>query len=231
MGQGRSFYKWFYNNVHSRYYNLLMTWCFLPFGGEAKVRRAMLEELPLQPADRILDMCCGTGNTTFAIAEMLGPQATVKAIDLSDGQIGVATRRNRFSNVEFLAMDASSTSFAAGSYDRVVIPHALHEMPRQTRLAVLAEARRVLKGGGTLGVLEMDNPPSWLRRLFLGFWWFFWLPFNFETPTRRDMLRQGLASEVREAGFADVSRTSMYDGVFQVVRGQKAGGALAGERA
>jgi demethylmenaquinone methyltransferase/2-methoxy-6-polyprenyl-1,4-benzoquinol methylase len=221
MGSDRKLYTWFYDTIQSRYYNLLLKWCFLPLGGERRVRREMLEVVALRPGERILDMCCGTGNTTFAIAEKVGSRTEIKAIDLSSGQIRVAKKRNRFPNIEFMVMDASDTSFGEGTFDKVIIPHAIHEMPRATRLAVLREARRILVEGGTLVVLEMDNPPSLFLRLFIGFWWFYWLPFNFETPTRRNMLSHGLEKEVREAGFSSVSKSSFFKRVLQVVQGRK----------
>ena len=56
------------------------------------------------------------------------------------------------------------------------------------------------------------------RRLYR---WFYWLPFNPETPTRRDMLKHGLAEEVRMAGFTDVVRTTLFGGALQVVIGRK----------
>jgi ubiquinone/menaquinone biosynthesis C-methylase UbiE len=218
----RNLHRWFYDYIHSRYYNLLMKWCFLPFGGEQWVRREMLGVVDLRPGDRILDMCCGTGNTTFAIAKRVGEVSKIKAIDLSSGQIRIAKRQNRFPNVDFMVMDAGRTSFCRGDFEKVVIPHALHEMPRATRLAVLKEAGRVLVDGGTLAVLEIDNPPNPLLRLFIGLWWFYWLPFNFETATRRDMLGQGVAAEMAEAGFGSVHKLSMHSGIFQVVQGRKA---------
>ena len=221
MNSNRTLYTWFYDNIHSRYYNLLLKWCFLPLGGEAKARRRTLEAVALLPGERILDMCCGTGNTTFVIAEKVEKQAEIKAIDFSSGQIRIAKKRNRFPNIDFMVMDASHTSFCEGEFDKVIIPHAIHEMPRATRLEVLREARRILADRGTLAVLEMDNPPNVFLRLFIGFWWFYWLPFNFETATRRDMLRHALAEEVREAGFGNVSRSCFFGGVLQVVQGRK----------
>lgn len=221
MSSNRTLYKWFYDNFQSRYYNLVTRWCFFPFGGEDRVRRKMLEVVDLKAGDKILDMCCGPGNTTFAIAKILGNQSEIKGIDLSEGQIEKAKRKNHFSNVNFMVMDASNTSFAEGEFDKVIIPHALHEMPKTDRLSLLKEARRILADGGTLAVLEMDNPCSFFLRLFIGFWWFYWLPFNFETPTRRDMLKRGLVNEVKEAGFTHCSKSSLYDGVLQVVQGRQ----------
>ncbi len=221
MTSDRKLYRWFYDNIGSRYYNLMIRWCFLPFGGERKLRRELLDIVGLQPRERILDMCCGTGGATFAAAEKAGNQSKITGVDLSRGQIRIAKKRNRFSHVAFMVTDASRTCFRDGEFDRVVIPHAIHEMPRPLRLAVLREARRVLAEGGNLAVLEMDNSPSLFWRLLIGFWWFYWLPFNFETPTRKDMLKHGLPEEVKEAGFSDVSKSSLHNGVFQVVQGKK----------
>ncbi len=114
-----------------------------------------------------------------------------------------------------------ASCFPDGAFDKVFVTHMIHEMPRATRLALLREARRLLRDGGELIVLELDNPESLLLRAFIWFWWFYWLPFNFETPTRKDMLRRGLAEEVREAGFEEMRKASFARGAFQVVRGRK----------
>ncbi|MFH1261488.1 MAG: class I SAM-dependent methyltransferase [Candidatus Micrarchaeota archaeon] len=121
-------------------------------GGEDKVRQTLIDAVDLQERDRILDMCCGTGNTTFTMAQKVGNHSQIKAIDLSSGQIRIAKKKNLFSNIEFMVIDASDTCFTESYFDKVVIAHALHEMPRVTRLAVLKEAKRIIKDGGTLAV-------------------------------------------------------------------------------
>jgi ubiquinone/menaquinone biosynthesis C-methylase UbiE len=214
-------YRWFYDHVLSRCYDLLIKWYFLPLGGEHRVRSEQVKAAGLREGSAVLDMCCGTGGATLAIAEQIGPEATIVGIDLSAGQIERARRKNRFANVDFLVGDAADTGFEEGQFDCVVIPYALHEMARDERLRVLKEARRVLADGGELAIVEMDTPPGLLNRLLVGFWAFYWVPFNPETRTRRDMLRHGLETEVREAGFCDVSKEPLFGGVFQVVKGRK----------
>ena len=214
-------YVWFYDHVHSRYYQLAMKWCFLPLGGERKVRQELLRGVDFHPCDRILDMCCGTGNTTFVLAEMVGGQAAIKGIDLSRGMIDRAKKWNRFPNVEFMTMDAERTSFEAASFDKVIIPHALHEMFHQSRRQVLQEAGRLLVNGGRLVVLELDIPPRFLDRLLMGFWLLYWLPFNFETPTRRDMFRHDLVGEIRTAGFRNIVKRSLHRGMLQTIQGER----------
>ncbi len=142
-------------------------------------------------------------------------------MDLSFGQISIAAKRPGLSNVQLVHGDAACSAFQDQSFDKVFITHALHEMPREIRLKVLSEARRILRNNGTVIVLELDDPESLMVRFFIGFWFFYWLPFNFETPTRRDLLKNGLTNEVKEAGFKNIMRTSKYHGTLQTVLGVK----------
>jgi demethylmenaquinone methyltransferase/2-methoxy-6-polyprenyl-1,4-benzoquinol methylase len=221
MGAKRDRYRWFYDHVHCHFYDFVTGWCFLPLGGEAKVRRTLVDVIGIRQGDRVLDVCCGTGGTTALIAARVGETSPVIAIDLSKGQIRVAKKKHPLPNVEFRVMDASNTSFDSGCFDKVVISHALHEMPRGMRLEVLKEARRIIRDGGIVAALEMDTPQSPLRRLLIGLWWFYWLPFNPETATRRDMLKHGLLEELRQAGLSHVSRAGLFGGTLQVVKGTK----------
>ena len=217
----RRAYRWFYDNIHSRYYNLLTKWCFLPFGGERRCRRELISFLDIDPEGVVLDACCGTGNATSAIAERTGEKADITGLDLSSSMIRIAQKKNCFDNVRFIQGDLTATGFADSHFDKVFITHGIHEMPRQLRMNALEETWRILKDGGQVIALEIDNPESLLLRLFVGFWFFYWLPFNFETPTRRDMFKHGLTKEVKEVGFQNVSKISKFKGVFQVVCGEK----------
>jgi ubiquinone/menaquinone biosynthesis C-methylase UbiE len=214
-------YKWFYDHIHSVYYDLLMKYCFLPAGGERRCRLKLIESIEFSPEEKILDMCCGTGGATFAIAERAGEGTEIVGIDLSAGQIKRGRERNRFGNIEFTEGNVVETDFREAYFDKVFITHALHEMRKQERLSTLREARRILVEGGQVIVLELDNAESFLLRMFVGLWFFYWLPFNFETPTRREMLKCGLNNELREAGFRSVRKSRKYHGVFQIVEGEK----------
>jgi ubiquinone/menaquinone biosynthesis C-methylase UbiE len=221
MMWSRKSYKWFYDHIHSHYYNLLVKWCFLPFGGEEKFRKELIAPIDFSPQDKVLDMCCGIGGATFIIAKKAGKGSETIGIDLSSGQIEIAQKRNRMRNVRFIEGDVTTTGFEDEYFDKVFITHALHEMPRDIRLKVLIEARRVLKENGNVIIFDLDNPANALVRLFIAVWFFYWLPYNFETPTRRDMFKHGLAEEAAEAGFKCVTKLSKHHGVFQIVQGIK----------
>ncbi len=215
----RPFYKWFYDHVHSHDYDIVMRWVLWPFGGEEHFRREMMTSVDLTGARRVLDLCCGTGSSSRAIRSRADASAQVLGADLSLGQLRQAKRKRDLADVPLVEADATQIPFAAGCFDAVVIPHALHEMPRATRIAALRDARRVLRRAGRVFVLDLDDPPSLLLRLLLGLWLGYWLPYplNFENPTRRDMVRHGLLNELTQAGFGDAEKISKFRGTMQVV--------------
>ena len=213
----RKVYKWWYDHIASPFYNAMMKWISLPFGGEAALRRAMIEPVSFEKGEKILDMCCGTGGATVFISEKAGSTCEITGMDLSSGQLHYARKRQYDCPTQFIQGDVTDTGFQASSFDKVFITHALHEMLRESRLQTLREAKRVVKHRGQVIVLDLDNPPSLRLRLLIGFWFLYWLPGNFETPTRRDMFRHGLSNEVQESGFVNVKKYSAYRGIFQTV--------------
>lgn len=76
----------------------------------------------LGTATRVLDVGCGTGATTLAIARRLGAQGACVGIDLSEPMIAVA--RNRAAqeqvDVRFLAADAQAHAFERADFDLIV---------------------------------------------------------------------------------------------------------------
>lgn len=217
----KDLYKWRYDHIGSRFYESIIKWISLPFGGETALRRKMIEPVSFLDGEKILEMCCGTGGATFFIAEKAGSTCEIIGMDLSSGQLRYAKKRQYSCPTRFVEGDVRRTVFEGNSFDKVLVTHAIHEMRREARLATLREARRVLRHEGQVIVLELDNPPTIWLRLFIGLWFFYWLPGNFETPTRRDMLRHGVSNEVKESGFRDVKKYSACHGVFQTVMGTK----------
>jgi len=223
QGHRRPAYKWMYDHLESRVYDLALRWFLLPFGGEHRFRREMTSALDFAPGERVLDLCCGTGSSSAAIRERAGPSCRLVGVDLSRGQLARAARKPGCQPILLVEANAARAPFASGSFDCVVIPHALHEMPRETRLAVLREARRLLGPGGRVAVLELDDPPTRLRKILLGTWLGYWLPYpiNFENPTRRDMVKHGLGHELADAGFGEIRKVSRYHGTMQVLRASR----------
>jgi SAM-dependent methyltransferase len=73
-------------------------------------------------AQRVLDVGCGTGSTTLAIARRLGTQGTSVGLDLSEPMIALArTRAERESTPpSFICADAQTHAFEPASFDMIV---------------------------------------------------------------------------------------------------------------
>lgn len=90
---------------------------------------------------RVLDICCGTGELTSALATM---GADVTGLDFSEAMIAIA--RKKFPMLDFKTDDAQSMHIDAGSIDDVICSFGLLHLPEPDK--AIEEAARVLKPGG-----------------------------------------------------------------------------------
>ena len=105
----------------------------------------------LQPrrGEKVLDVASGTGMTAIAIAQMLGPEGRVQAIDLSDKMLDKAwqnIQKAGLSNIDLQTMDAEQLEFKAKYFDAASCAFGLFFLPDMVRGA--QEIFRVLKPGG-----------------------------------------------------------------------------------
>jgi arsenite methyltransferase len=120
-------------------------------------RRLVLEALALQPGERVLDIGSGPGFLACEMAAVVGETGSVHGLDPSESMLAIAAQRERApgsASVAFQAGDALALPFADDAFDVAVstqVYEYVEDMP-----AALAEARRVLRPGGRLLVLDTD---------------------------------------------------------------------------
>jgi SAM-dependent methyltransferase len=102
--------------------------------------------------ERVLDVGCGTGNLTAALAGAKVAAAT--GIDLSASYIEYARGRVADRAVRFEVGDALNLPSPDGAFDRALSMLALDVLPDPSR--ALAEMRRVTRPGGTVEALVND---------------------------------------------------------------------------
>lgn len=105
---------------------------------------------------RVLDLGCGAGHLSFAIAPQV---ASVVAYDLSPDMLGVvaaSAAERGLANLETHQGAAESLPFGDATFDAVCTRFSAHHWDDVLR--ALAEARRVLKQGGPLIVIDIVSP-------------------------------------------------------------------------
>lgn len=82
----------------------------------------LAEAVAASGAARVLDVGCGTGATTLAIARRIGPNADCVGIDISEPMLAVARARAEREGVpaRFICADAQHHVFDAGCFDTLV---------------------------------------------------------------------------------------------------------------
>jgi SAM-dependent methyltransferase len=119
----------------------------------------MIDQLALQPGQRVLELACGPGDTGFLAAEQVRPGGVVIETDASEPMLGVAKGRARdlgATNVEFRRMELEWLDLPTASIDAILCRWGL--MFVLDPGSALGEMRRVLKPGGRLALAVWDRP-------------------------------------------------------------------------
>jgi demethylmenaquinone methyltransferase/2-methoxy-6-polyprenyl-1,4-benzoquinol methylase len=125
------------------------------------------------PIEAALDMCCGTGDMTFALART-GRVKTITACDISQPMLALAQHKHNKNRgqlpvsvpIEWLHGPAENTGLPDAAFDLITCAFGLRNVEdvRQT----LKESHRLLKPGGKVCILEFFLPQNKpLRSVYL----------------------------------------------------------------
>lgn len=121
---------------------------------------AALPSTPLlsaTPSGLIVDVGCGTGALSFALARRF-PDAGVLGIDPSAEMVGRARSQAAKKGIDLSFETGTAQSLAVDDEAAVAVCFSLslHHLPAADRPAALGEAVRVLRPGGSILVVEFD---------------------------------------------------------------------------
>jgi demethylmenaquinone methyltransferase/2-methoxy-6-polyprenyl-1,4-benzoquinol methylase len=134
------------------------------FGLHRNWKRRVIKLAGVTPGSLALDLCCGTGDISFALAKQ-GAETT--GLDFSAEMLAVAAQRHDHSklkspNLKFLQGDAQQVPFPENSFDVITVGYGLRNLTSWER--GVDEMFRVAKPGARLIVLDFGRPANALWR-------------------------------------------------------------------
>ena len=121
---------------------------------------AAAARLALKPGDRVLDIGCGTGSTTLALAAIVGPGGKAVGVDIAPAMVLAAQRNAAAAGVEhaeFIAADAQVDTLGAADFDAAYSRFGV--MFFADADAAFANIHRSMRSGGMLAAMVA----CWLR--------------------------------------------------------------------
>ena len=112
--------------------------------------QGLLAVAALQPAERVLDVACGTGIVARLAAPDVGPRGIIVGLDRNAAMLAVARAcpPSAGPRIAWLQGEACALPFAAGAFEVVLCQNGLQFVPDRPR--ALREMHRVLRPGGRL---------------------------------------------------------------------------------
>lgn len=185
------------------------------------------------PAERVLDLCCGTGDMAFALEREAQGNAKIIGADFAHPMLFRAAQKSarREKALNWIEADALQLPFAASSFGLVTSAFGFRNLADYD--AGLREILRVLRPGGECGILECSEPEG-VFGIVYGFYFrqvlpkigtalsgvsgpYSYLPASVERfPKPPEMLQR-----MRAAGFREAAWTPYTCGIASLYWGRK----------
>jgi demethylmenaquinone methyltransferase / 2-methoxy-6-polyprenyl-1,4-benzoquinol methylase len=188
------------------------------------------------PGSRTLDLCCGTGDMTFALCrEAGGSRARIFGADFSLAMLQRAAAKSAAQSAgslpAWIEADALNLPFASDHFDLVTSAFGFRNLADYD--AGLREIARVLRPGGECGILDFGEPKGLMGAAYRVYFKevlprvgsiisgqrgpYSYLPASVERfPQPEEML-----SRMKSAGFAEASWIPYTFGIAGLYRGKK----------
>ena len=117
----------------------------------------MFDSILSRPDAQVLDLCCGTGDMTFALyRRMKGESTGLVGADFSHAMLVRAAEKTGEKHIRWVEADALRLPFSTGHFNLVTAAFGFRNLVNYDR--GLAEIYRVLATDGEIGILDFGEP-------------------------------------------------------------------------
>ena len=198
-------------------------------------RKAIKKIKDAGEAPRVLDVACGTGDFSIAIAKAVR-KGEVIGVDISKEMLEVMHQKVLKNKLESIISqevgDGEALRFPDGSFDRVVNAFGIRNF--EDRDKGLREALRVLKSGGRLVILELSRPQNKIIRWFYDLYFLHILPIiggkvsgdkaayaYLPASVKAFPGKKEFTDELRRAGFVNITHRAFTFGICRMYIGER----------
>lgn len=133
----------------------------MSLGRDLAWKRALIDALPLDGATLCVDLACGTGDISFALAHRY-PRGKILGLDIAEPMLEKARLRLTTDNILFEKRDMCDSGLEDASVDILTGSYAIRNAPRIED--ALREIARIMKPGGTVALLDFSKSPNRTRQ-------------------------------------------------------------------
>ena len=185
-----------------------------------------------RPEARVLDLCCGTGDMTFALSRRAGKASPkILGADFSRAMLTRANKKSAGTTLRWVEADALNMPFSDESFNLVTSAFGFRNLASYD--TGLSEIARVLRPDGECGILDFGEPGGMIGKLYRFYFRsvmpkvgtlvsgvkgpYAYLPASVARfPEPSEMLER-----MRRAGFREATWTPYTFGIAGLYRGKK----------
>jgi demethylmenaquinone methyltransferase/2-methoxy-6-polyprenyl-1,4-benzoquinol methylase len=196
----------------------------------ARAARTFAEILS-RPEARVLDLCCGTGDMTFALRRRADASAEITGADFSHAMLERARVKSQGTMLRWVEADALHLPFSDSHFDLLTSAFGFRNLADYD--AGLREILRVLRPDGECGILDFGEPKGAMGKLYR-------IYFKLVLPAVGSMISgvrgpyaylpasverfpepEAMLARMRQTGFREASWTPYTFGIAGLYRGKK----------
>jgi ubiquinone/menaquinone biosynthesis C-methylase UbiE len=184
---------------------------------EGSLRRLIVDKAKLSKADRVLDLCTGTGSVAVELARTVGENGLVIGLDFCRGMLEKARKKGlrlHLNQLHLVQANASQLPFKKSSFHGVTCSHAFYELKGDERKMAIDEVARILIGGGRFCLMEHAKP----KRLFPRLLFYVRLFFLGAKDARKFLSEE---KSIFGKGFKNITKVMSPTGQSKLIYGEK----------